>query len=108
MYFADANLLVNAGSVFRDGRRSSHGTTNGDILLAAVDRAACARGPSIRIGINRAQVNCMDDQQPLFLDVGAKESHRRIAVRAQAGAAPGVVWLGGFKSDMKGTKAQAL
>ncbi|HVG51715.1 MAG TPA: alpha/beta hydrolase [Xanthobacteraceae bacterium] len=26
----------------------------------------------------------------------------------QAGAIPGVVWLGGFKSDMKGTKAQAL
>ena len=35
-------------------------------------------------------------------------SGARIAVRAQAGAAPGLFWLGGYKSDMKGTKAQAL
>jgi pimeloyl-ACP methyl ester carboxylesterase len=33
---------------------------------------------------------------------------RTIAVRAREGKAPGIVWLGGFKSDMKGTKAQAL
>ena len=31
-----------------------------------------------------------------------------IAWRAVAGAGPTVVWLGGFKSDMAGTKAQAL
>jgi pimeloyl-ACP methyl ester carboxylesterase len=29
-------------------------------------------------------------------------------VRAQGGAAPGLFWLGGYKSDMKGSKAQAL
>lgn len=33
---------------------------------------------------------------------------RRIAVRARGGAAPGLFWLGGFKSDMQGTKAVAL
>ena len=37
---------------------------------------------------------------------------RTIAVRAREGkspgAGPGLFWLGGFKSDMKGTKAQAL
>ena len=33
---------------------------------------------------------------------------RRIAVRVREGAPPGLFWLGGFKSDMKGTKAQAL
>ena len=33
---------------------------------------------------------------------------RRIAVRARAGGAPGLFWLGGFNSDMKGTKALAL
>jgi pimeloyl-ACP methyl ester carboxylesterase len=32
----------------------------------------------------------------------------RIAWRRVAGAAPTVVWLGGFKSDMAGAKAQAL
>ena len=33
---------------------------------------------------------------------------RRIAVRVRQGAAPGLFWLGGFKSDMRGTKAEAL
>ncbi len=33
---------------------------------------------------------------------------RRIAVRARDGAVPGLFWLGGFKSDMQGTKAVAL
>jgi len=33
---------------------------------------------------------------------------RRIAVRARAGGTPGLFWLGGFNSDMKGTKALAL
>jgi pimeloyl-ACP methyl ester carboxylesterase len=32
----------------------------------------------------------------------------RIAVRRRAGAGPGLFWLGGFNSDMKGTKAVAL
>jgi len=32
----------------------------------------------------------------------------RLAWRAVAGGGPTVVWLGGFKSDMAGTKAQAL
>ncbi|QRG07973.1 alpha/beta hydrolase [Xanthobacter dioxanivorans] len=38
------------------------------------------------------------------LDVGGRD----IAVRALAGAAPGLFWLGGFKSDMTGTKAEHL
>ena len=32
----------------------------------------------------------------------------RLAVLRQAGAAPTFVWLGGFRSDMAGTKAEAL
>jgi pimeloyl-ACP methyl ester carboxylesterase len=48
---------------------------------------------------------------PRFIDVGEGEAARRIAVRArqgQAGQGPGLFWLGGFNSDMKGTKAVAL
>jgi pimeloyl-ACP methyl ester carboxylesterase len=41
---------------------------------------------------------------PVFLDVDGTA----IAVRHAAGAAPGIVWLGGYKSDMLGTKAQTL
>ncbi|RAZ75228.1 alpha/beta hydrolase [Mesorhizobium atlanticum] len=41
---------------------------------------------------------------PVFIDVDGSS----IAVRQAPGAAPGVVWLGGYKSDMLGTKAEAL
>jgi pimeloyl-ACP methyl ester carboxylesterase len=43
-----------------------------------------------------------------FLQCGTAPDLRRIAVRARAGSTPGLVWLGGFKSDMRGTKAAAL
>jgi pimeloyl-ACP methyl ester carboxylesterase len=48
------------------------------------------------------------DQEPAFIEVGKDNAARRIAVRARAGSAPGLLWLGGFHSDMKGTKAIAL
>ncbi|MDB5638677.1 MAG: alpha/beta hydrolase [Bradyrhizobium sp.] len=47
-------------------------------------------------------------QPPAFIEVGKDEAARRIAVRARKGAAPGLFWLGGFNSDMQGTKALAL
>jgi pimeloyl-ACP methyl ester carboxylesterase len=49
-----------------------------------------------------------NDQEPAFIEVGKDEVRRRIAVRARIGASPGLIWLGGFNSDMKGTKALAL
>jgi len=45
---------------------------------------------------------------PAFIEVGKENAPRRIAVRARAGGSPGLFWLGGFKSDMQGTKAIAL
>ena len=47
-------------------------------------------------------------ETPTFLEVGTGASARRIAVRQRRGAGPGLLWLGGFKSDMGGTKAVAL
>ncbi len=47
-------------------------------------------------------------QPPTFIEVGQGGAARRIAVRARAGGLPGLFWLGGFKSDMTGTKAIAL
>jgi pimeloyl-ACP methyl ester carboxylesterase len=47
-------------------------------------------------------------QPPTFIEVGEGAAARRIAVRARQGAAPGLFWLGGFHSDMQGTKALAL
>src|SRR5271163_4780577 len=49
------------------------------------------------------------DGEPLaHIEVGTDRAARRIAVRARAGSAPGLFWLGGFNSDMAGTKALAL
>jgi pimeloyl-ACP methyl ester carboxylesterase len=46
----------------------------------------------------------MSETEPQFTMVG----DRRIAVRHRNGGAPGFLWLGGYRSDMKGTKAAAL
>jgi pimeloyl-ACP methyl ester carboxylesterase len=48
------------------------------------------------------------DPEPAFIAVGEANGGRRIAVRARAGGAPALFWLGGFNSDMRGTKALAL
>ena len=48
------------------------------------------------------------DPPPAYLDIGQGGAARRIAVRARPGGTPGLFWLGGFKSDMQGTKALAL
>jgi pimeloyl-ACP methyl ester carboxylesterase len=50
----------------------------------------------------------MDDCCLKTLDLGTGNAARRIAVRTRTGSEPGLVWLGGFKSDMQGTKAVAL
>ena len=47
-------------------------------------------------------------QTPIIIEVGQPPAVRRIAVRVREGNGPGLFWLGGFKSDMQGTKALAL
>lgn len=52
----------------------------------------------------------MSAQEPQFITVGKGEDERRIAVLRDEGrgVSPGIFWLSGFKSDMAGTKAEAL
>ena len=50
----------------------------------------------------------MCDSEPKYLFVGTGAAARRVAVRRQPGGAPGLFWLGGFNSDIRVTKAQAL
>jgi pimeloyl-ACP methyl ester carboxylesterase len=54
----------------------------------------------------------MNDKSLKFLDIGEGADRRAIAVRATEGASQttsaGLVWLGGYKSDMQGTKAVAI
>lgn len=42
------------------------------------------------------------------ITVGTAGNEREIAMLRRAGNAPGLFWLGGFRSDMEGSKAQAL
>src|SRR5688500_4377539 len=54
----------------------------------------------------------MNDTCLKTLTIGIGEAARSITVRQREGGAqaagPGLFWLGGFKSDMRGTKAEAL
>jgi pimeloyl-ACP methyl ester carboxylesterase len=54
----------------------------------------------------------MSESRLTSLTLESPAPQRTIAVRAREGKsgnkAPGLFWLGGFKSDMKGTKAEAL
>jgi pimeloyl-ACP methyl ester carboxylesterase len=50
----------------------------------------------------------MTDFEPHFMDLGDDGDQRRIAILNDAGGAPGLFWLSGFKSDMVSTKASAL
>jgi pimeloyl-ACP methyl ester carboxylesterase len=45
---------------------------------------------------------------PTSIEVGKDTAARGIAVRARVGVGPGLFWLGGFNSDMQGSKAIAL
>jgi pimeloyl-ACP methyl ester carboxylesterase len=57
---------------------------------------------------DRTKIAPMNDNGLKFLDIGAEHERRRIAIREQLGAGPALFWLSGYKSDMKGTKAEAL
>jgi pimeloyl-ACP methyl ester carboxylesterase len=50
----------------------------------------------------------VNDNGLKFLEIGESGERRRLAVRQRPGAAPGLFWLSGYKSDMRGTKAAAL
>jgi len=50
----------------------------------------------------------MIQKAPEFINVGDGHNARNIAIRHNGGRSPGLVWLGGYRSDMLGTKAEAL
>lgn len=50
----------------------------------------------------------MSEARFMHVRVGGGAAARDIAVLARAGSAPGLFWLGGFRSEMTGTKARAL
>jgi pimeloyl-ACP methyl ester carboxylesterase len=77
-------------------------------LIADVDRISGFTDKAAGKGSKSMTNSPVNDLEPAFIWVGEGSAARRIAVRACAGASPGLIWLGGFKSDMTGTKALAL
>ncbi|GJD69786.1 alpha/beta hydrolase [Methylobacterium gnaphalii] len=54
-------------------------------------------------------INGPDDDLPVAtITVGAGAQQREIALRVRSGDGRPIVWLGGFRSDMRATKARAL
>jgi len=50
----------------------------------------------------------LTSETSLSLKVGAGQLSRNIAIDKISGASPGLIWLGGYRSDMTGTKAQVM
>ena len=85
-----------------------------DLRFLFRKREECLRSPEAtpardkRLELPSMMNSTSPGPQPDFIEVGTQGSARRIAVRARGGVTPGLFWLGGFNSDMKGTKALAL
>jgi alpha-beta hydrolase superfamily lysophospholipase len=58
--------------------------------------------------VSRRQGFFMGDVRETRLKVGKGFLEREIAVLARPGDAPGLFWLGGYRSDMNGSKAKAV
>jgi pimeloyl-ACP methyl ester carboxylesterase len=54
------------------------------------------------------RITFMNDNSVKFLQIDEGGERRALAVRQQDGTLPGLFFLSGYKSDMKGTKAEAL
>ena len=48
------------------------------------------------------------DPQAVRLTLGEQSAARELAILKREGGGPGLFWLGGFRSDMTGTKASAI
>ena len=78
--------------------------------VASDPRAACRGGKQADSAWRKArrEGGGVSEIEFLGLGVGIGEAVRTIAVERRGGAAPGIFWLGGYKSDMTGGKAMAL
>jgi pimeloyl-ACP methyl ester carboxylesterase len=89
-----------------DVKISSMACVGDRVGVVGVSRRARRRGRE-RAGFDEGEEVGMTDEVER-ITVGAAETTRDIAVIRRAGAGPGLFWLGGFRSDMTGTKALAL
>src|SRR6185312_15647948 len=97
-------------------RRRASAAARGSAASAARGPPCARRPDAARRGVSRRAANgngLKHERSPSNIPtIESPAPSRTIAVRVREGKGqnlgPGLVWLGGFKSDMKGTKAEAL
>jgi len=100
--------LKNGGTGQRTRRSRPAGITSAPLPWGP----SCGdKGPRLNATVRLPDAR-MSEPRLTFLTVESPPPTRTIAVRVREGknraGRPGLFWLGGFKSDMKGTKAEAL
>ena len=87
---------------------SSVGTICSTVIARRGGLDGMGRFPHLE-GVRRAESNRMSEPQLEHLSRRrAGRTRARSPPSCAAGKAPGIFWLGGFRSDMQGTKAEAL
>lgn len=85
----------------RAGRIATSRPNRSSILLKKTLRLVNTQGP--KLGGRNTEVSVDHSQVHIFDHKGLPIAYEKLA-----GAPPAFVWLGGFRSDMAGTKAEAL
>jgi pimeloyl-ACP methyl ester carboxylesterase len=77
-------------------------------MVAKQSAQAAAQPGAVANLASESVADSSDDICLKTLAIGIGAEARNITVRQRPGNNPGIFWLGGFKSDMRGTKAEAL
>jgi pimeloyl-ACP methyl ester carboxylesterase len=125
--FGNADIAIGFRAILDGGGRCSEGTANGRRLLILLERAMCAGRPRCQDLMRFARTfpapiaalrplqalsamarasNQAASGQPMtdYLDVNGE----KLACLKREGEGCGLVWLGGWRSDMHGSKAEYL
>src|SRR5262249_2942490 len=107
LYLRDTNVLVDRGA-FLGGGRCFKRTANGNFSWIDAGKRRIRITPMGSQPLPEGEENIGASGEFARLDVGSGDSLRTIAVLSRAGRAPGLFWVGGFGSNMRGAKATAL
>ena len=95
----DRSALRASGLERRHDLQHGHCSTRSGLTTSGASRTS--KG-------SEGESNRMSEPQLKHLRSGAGRPRARSPPACAAGKAPGIFWLGGFRSDMQGTKAEAL
>ena len=104
LHLRDADVLVDRGAFLGRGRCFKR-TANGNFSWIDAGKRRNRITPMGSQPPPHGEENISADGESARLEVGSGDSVREIAVLSRRGRAPGVFWLGGFGSNMRGAKA---